>query len=66
MTTEALKFDVPGILGCQKNRYPMLFLDRVTECIPGKYAKGYKLFLIMNGISTVTSRTNQRCGTLFK
>lgn len=26
------------------NRYPMLFIDRVTEWIPGKSASGYKLF----------------------
>jgi 3-hydroxyacyl-[acyl-carrier-protein] dehydratase len=44
MTDEVISFDIPGILECQKNRYPMLFIDRVTECIPGKYAKGYKLF----------------------
>ena len=28
----------------QQNRYPMLFIDKVTECVPLKYAKGYKLF----------------------
>jgi 3-hydroxyacyl-[acyl-carrier-protein] dehydratase len=44
MTNEVISFDIPGILNCQKNRYPMLFIDRVTECIPGKFAKGYKLF----------------------
>jgi len=44
MSDEILSFDIPGILGCQKNRYPMLFIDRVTECVPGKYAKGFKLF----------------------
>lgn len=38
------KFDVIGIQECQCNRYPMLFIDRVTECLPLKYAKGYKLF----------------------
>ena len=37
-------FDIPGIMRSQKNRYPMLFLDKVTECVPGKYAKGFKLF----------------------
>ncbi|MBQ9765481.1 MAG: 3-hydroxyacyl-[Lachnospiraceae bacterium] len=26
----------------QPNRYPFLLIDRVTECCPGKYAKGYK------------------------
>jgi len=44
MENNFLAFDIPGILSCQKNRYPMLFIDRVTECIPGKYAKGFKLF----------------------
>jgi len=44
MSNETLSFDIPGILECQRNRYPMLFIDRVTECIPGKYAKGFKLF----------------------
>lgn len=44
MSDQVISFDIPGILECQKNRYPMLFIDRVTECIPGKYAKGYKLF----------------------
>ena len=39
-----LSFDIPGIMACQRNRYPMLFIDRITECVPFKYAKGYKLF----------------------
>lgn len=26
----------------QPNRYPFLLIDRVTEVVPGKYAKGYK------------------------
>lgn len=26
----------------QPNRYPFLMIDRVTEVLPGKYAKGYK------------------------
>ena len=29
---------------CQLNRYPMLFIDKIVECIPLKYAKGYKYF----------------------
>ena len=28
----------------QPNRYPFLMIDRVTECIPGQYARGYKNF----------------------
>lgn len=39
-----LQFDIAGIQECQCNRYPMLFIDRITECVPFKYAKGYKLF----------------------
>ena len=26
----------------QPNRYPFLMIDKVTEVLPGKYAKGYK------------------------
>jgi len=44
MENQALSFDIPGIMSCQKNRYPMLFIDQITECVPLKYAKGYKLF----------------------
>ena len=28
----------------QQNRYPLLFVDKITEAMPGKYAKGYKNF----------------------
>lgn len=28
----------------QQNRYPLFFVDRITEALPGKYAKGYKNF----------------------
>jgi 3-hydroxyacyl-[acyl-carrier-protein] dehydratase len=38
------QFDILGIQSCQRNRYPMLFIDRITECVPLKYAKGCKLF----------------------
>lgn len=39
-----LSFDIMGIQECQKNRYPMLFIDKVTEAVPGKYAKAVKSF----------------------
>lgn len=39
---EALTLDLDGILEYQKNRHPYLMLDRATEIIPGKSAKGYK------------------------
>lgn len=28
----------------QQNRYPLLFVDKITEAMPGSYAKGYKNF----------------------
>ena len=44
MEDKVLSFDIPGIMSCQQNRFPMLFVDKITECIPLKHAKGYKLF----------------------
>lgn len=44
MKNQIISFDIPGIMSCQQNRYPMLFVDKITECVPLKYAKGYKLF----------------------
>ena len=44
MKDQIISFDIPGIMSCQQNRYPMLFVDKITECVPLKYAKGYKLF----------------------
>lgn len=37
-------FSIDEIIQYQQNRYPMLFIDQVTECVPGSFAKGYKLF----------------------
>ena len=28
----------------QQNRYPLLFVDEITDYVPGKYAKGHKCF----------------------
>ncbi|MDR1603976.1 MAG: 3-hydroxyacyl-ACP dehydratase FabZ [Gracilibacteraceae bacterium] len=39
---EVLSFDIVEIQAYQQNRYPYLFIDRITECVPGKYAKGFK------------------------
>jgi 3-hydroxyacyl-[acyl-carrier-protein] dehydratase len=44
MVDKIISFDIPGIMSCQQNRFPMLFIDKITECVPLKYAKGYKLF----------------------
>lgn len=44
MSPDPLAFTVQEIMAYQQNRYPMLFIDAVTECVPGRYANGYKLF----------------------
>ena len=43
-TDAGLSFDIPGIQKCQQNRYPLLFVDRITDLIPGKRARGIKTF----------------------
>ncbi len=37
-----LSFDVMQIMDMIPHRYPFLLVDRITECVPGKYSKGYK------------------------
>lgn len=39
---EVLSFDIMGIMELIPHRYPFLLVDRITECIPAKYSKGYK------------------------
>lgn len=41
-TEEKLSFDTIEIMKMIPHRYPFLLVDKITECIPGKYAKGYK------------------------
>ena len=36
--------DAYAIQEYQQNRYPLLFVDMITEALPGKYAKGFKNF----------------------
>lgn len=42
MTEEKLSFDTMEIMEMIPHRYPFLLVDRITECVQGKYAKGYK------------------------
>lgn len=42
MSEEKLKFDIMEIMKMIPHRYPFILVDRVTECAPGKYCKGYK------------------------
>lgn len=37
-----LQFDIMQIMDMIPHRYPFLLVDRITECVPGKYSKGYK------------------------
>ena len=37
-----ISLDYREILEMLPHRYPFLLVDRITECIPGKYSKGYK------------------------
>jgi len=45
MSEELLKnLDVIQIQQYQQNRHPILFIDFVSETLPGKYARGFKNF----------------------
>ena len=37
-----ISMDYSEILEILPHRYPFLLVDRITECIPGEYSKGYK------------------------
>lgn len=41
-TEEKLQFDIMQIMEMIPHRYPFLLVDKITECVPGKYSKGYK------------------------
>ena len=41
---EKLSFTIPEIMEYQQNRYPLLFIDEITEAVPGQYARGKKAF----------------------
>lgn len=42
MEKEKLSFDSIQIMKLIPHRYPFLLVDRITECVPGEYSKGYK------------------------
>ncbi len=46
---EILSFDTMQIMEMIPHRYPFLLVDRITECVPGKYAKGYKNLTMNEG-----------------
>lgn len=49
MTEEVLSFDIMEIMEMIPHRYPFLLVDKITECVPGKYAKGYKNMTMNEG-----------------
>ena len=46
---DKLSFDIKGIMELIPHRYPFLLVDRITECIPGEYSKGYKNMTMNEG-----------------
>jgi len=42
MSEEKISLDLAQIMEMIPHRYPFLLVDKITECVPGKYAKGYK------------------------
>lgn len=40
--SEVVSYDIMDIMKMIPHRYPFLLVDRITECIPGEYCKGYK------------------------
>ncbi len=49
MSEEKLSFDTIEIMKMIPHRYPFLLVDKITECVPGKYAKGYKNLTMNEG-----------------
>ena len=41
---QILKFDAMGVQQCQRNRYPLLFIDRIEEAVPMERAHAIKNF----------------------
>ena len=42
MTEELISLDYKEIMNILPHRYPGLLVDRIVECKPGAYSKGYK------------------------
>lgn len=42
MSKEKISLDIMQIMDMIPHRYPFLLVDKITECVPGEYSKGYK------------------------
>lgn len=40
--SEVVSYDIMQIMKMIPHRYPFLLVDKITECVPGEYCKGYK------------------------
>jgi len=40
--SETVSYNIMEIMKMIPHRYPFLLVDRITECVPGEYCKGYK------------------------
>lgn len=40
--TKPISLDIMDIMKMLPHRYPFLLVDRITECVPMEYSKGYK------------------------
>lgn len=60
-TEQTLQFDVMQIMEMIPHRYPFLLVDRITECVPGKYSKGYKNLTFNEPFFQGTSLTIRLC-----
>jgi len=49
MSDEILSFDINQIMEMIPHRYPFILVDKITECVPGKYVKGYKNLTMNEG-----------------
>ena len=49
MSEETLSYNVMEIMDMIPHRYPFLLVDRITECVSGKYSKGYKNLTMNEG-----------------
>ncbi len=41
---DKINLDIPGIMACQQNRHPLLFIDKIVNTMPGKEANSIKCF----------------------
>ena len=55
-----VSLDYSQILEMLPHRYPFLLVDRITECVPAQYSKGYKkLKLPVAGVTIPDSDLSQ-------